>query len=123
MSTKKYTCTLQAAFLRILTAEPGCLNQAGYSPFVLFYPMFIMPGLCVPVFFCPGGSIPQWQRFIPGITDDSTIIEFSCSELAVIVLSILQHAKRNNFSMTFTSEQIMKVANELDQEGQPPSLA
>lgn len=53
MSTKKYTCTLQAAFLRILTAEPGCLNQAGYGPFVLFYPMFIMPGLCVPGFFLP----------------------------------------------------------------------
>lgn len=56
MSTKKYTCTLQAAFLRILTAEPGCLNQARYGPFVLFYPMFIMPGLCVPGFFCPGGD-------------------------------------------------------------------
>lgn len=56
MSTKKYTCTLQAALLRILTAEPGCLNQAGYSPFVLFYPMFIMPGLCVPgFFFAPEG--------------------------------------------------------------------
>lgn len=54
MSTKKYTCTLLAAFLRILTAEPGCLNQAGYSPFVLFYPMFIMPGLCVyRAFFAP----------------------------------------------------------------------
>lgn len=93
MSTKKYTCTLQAAFLRILTAEPGCLNQAGYSPFVLFYPMFIMPGLCVPGFFCPGGGYTQWQRFIPGITVDSTIIEFSYSELAVIVLSRLQHTK------------------------------
>lgn len=56
MSTKKYTCTLQAAFIRILTAEPGCPNQAGYSPFVLLDPMFIMPGLCVPVFFSLVGN-------------------------------------------------------------------
>lgn len=89
MSTKKYTCTLQAAFLRILTAEPGCLNQAGYSPFILFYPMFIMPaGL-----FLSRRGYTQWQRFIPGITVDSTIIEFSCSGLAVLVLSRLQHTK------------------------------
>lgn len=98
MSTKKYTCTLLAAFLRILTAEPGCLNQVGYSPFVLFYPMFIMPGLCVPGFFLPRRGLPQWQRLIPSITVDSTIIEFSCSELTVIVLSRLKHTKRNDFS-------------------------
>ncbi len=53
MNTKKYTCTPQAAFLKILTAESGCPNQAGYSPFVIFYLMVIMPGLCVPGFFCP----------------------------------------------------------------------
>ncbi|EBH1935598.1 hypothetical protein PQY08_004031 [Salmonella enterica] len=63
----KYACILPAAFPTLLTAESGCPNQAGYSPFVLLLTIFIMPGSCVPGFFLPGRATPPEEYLCGGI--------------------------------------------------------